>query len=85
MINKFGVGQREPHTEWWGVILGEHLILGPVRVKEEQVVEVTDAVGQGADGEVFGRVWQQVPDQPLTQQQTTMIAFNTTIQFALIT
>lgn len=33
-------------TERWGVVFGEDLILGPVRVEVEQMVQVTDAVCQ---------------------------------------
>lgn len=53
-------------TEGRGVVLGEDLVLGPVRIEEQQVVEVADAVGQRADREVFGCVGHQVPHHPLT-------------------
>lgn len=43
-------------TEWWGVIFGENLILGSVRVEEQKVIEIADAVSQRANGEVFGCV-----------------------------
>lgn len=50
-------------------MFGENLVLGSVGVEEEEVVEVADAVGQRADGEVFGRVGHQVPHHPLTWTQ----------------
>lgn len=50
-------------------MFGENLVLGSVGVEEEEVVEVADAVGQRADGEVFGRVGHQVPHHPLTWRQ----------------
>lgn len=56
-------------TERGGVMFGENLVLGSVGVEEEEVVEVADAVGQRADGEVFGRVGHQVPHHPLTWRQ----------------
>lgn len=61
-------------TERRGVVLGEHLILGPVGVQEEEVVEVADAVGQRANGEVFGCIGHEVPHHPLTcgRQQRTV-------------
>lgn len=57
-------------TERWGVIFGENLILGSVRVEEEEVIEITDAVGKRADGEVFGCVGHEVPNHPLTCRST---------------
>lgn len=54
------------HTQWRGVVLGEDLIFGPVRVEKQKMVQVADAVSQGADGEVLGCIRQQIPDQPLT-------------------
>lgn len=54
------------HTEWRGVVLGEDLAFGPVRVEKQKVVQVTDAVSQGTNGEVLGCIRQQIPDQPLT-------------------
>lgn len=53
-------------TERGGVVLGEDLVFGPVRVKEQKVVQVTDAVRQGTNGEVLGCIRQQIPDQPFT-------------------
>lgn len=50
-------------------MFGENLVLGSVGVEEEEVVEVADAVGQRADGEVLGRVGHQVPHHPLTWRQ----------------
>lgn len=38
------------------------------------MVQVTDAVGQRANREVFGCVRQQIPDQPLTYIQEPRIA-----------
>lgn len=57
-------------TEWWGVIFGEHLILGSVGVKEQKVVEITDAVSQRANGEVFGCVGHEVPDHSFAWAHT---------------
>lgn len=37
--------RRRVRTEGRGVVLGEHLVLGPVGIEEHKVVEVTDAVG----------------------------------------
>lgn len=53
-------------TEWWGIIFGENLILGSVRVEEQEVIEITDAVSQRANGEVFGCVGHEVPNHPFT-------------------
>lgn len=53
-------------TEWWGVVLGENLILGSIGVKEQKVIEIADAVGQRANGEVFGCVGHKVPNHSLT-------------------
>lgn len=53
-------------TERRGVIFGENLILGSVRVEEEEVIEIADAVSKRADGEVFGCVGHEVPHHPLT-------------------
>lgn len=47
-------------------MFGENLILGSVRVKEQKVIEVADAVSQRANGEVFGRVGHKVPNHSLT-------------------
>lgn len=51
-------------------MFGENLILGSVRVKEQKVIEVADAVRQRANGEVFGRVGHEVPNHPLTWTHT---------------
>lgn len=63
---KAACANRSVLTEWWGVILGENLILGSVRVKEQKVIEIADAVGQRANGEVFGCVGHEVPNHSLT-------------------
>ena len=47
-------------------VSGEDLIFGLGRVEEKQVVEITDAVSQGADGEVFTGEGHQIPHHPLT-------------------
>lgn len=52
--------------EGWGVIFGENLILGSVRVEEQEVIEIANAVGQRANGEVFGCVGHEVPNHSLT-------------------
>lgn len=52
-------------TENRRVVLGEDLILGPVREHIDEVIEVPEAVGQGADGEVPGGERHQVPEHPL--------------------
>lgn len=52
-------------TQWGGVVLGKDFVFGPVGIQIHQMVQVTDAVRQRADGEVLGGVRQQVPDQPL--------------------
>lgn len=57
-------------TERWGVVFGEHLILGSVRVEEQEVIEIADAVGQRANGEVFGCVGHEVPNHSLTWRHT---------------
>ena len=57
-------------TEGRGVIFGEHLVLGSVGVEEQEVVEVADAVGQRANGEVFGCVGHEVPNHSLTWRNT---------------
>lgn len=57
---------RRKLTEGWGVIFGEHLVFGSVRVKEQEVVEIADAVSQRANGEVFGCVGHEVPNHSLT-------------------
>lgn len=63
-------------TEWWGVMFGENLILGSVRVKEQKVIQVADAVSQRANGEVLGRVGHKVPNHSLTCKHTaqTLVA-----------
>lgn len=58
-------------TERRGVILGENVIFGSVGVEEQQVVEIADAVGQRANGEVFGCVGHEVPDHSLTWNNST--------------
>lgn len=57
-------------------MFGEDLVLGSVGVEEEQVVEVADAVGQRADGEVLGRVGHQVPHHPLTWRHRQLVNAN---------
>ena len=52
-------------TEGRGVVLREDLILGPIRVEVQKVVEVTYAVSERAYGEVLGGVGHKVPHQPL--------------------
>lgn len=54
------------HTERRGVVLGENLAFGLVRIQKQKVVQVADAVSQGANREVLGCIRQQIPDQPLT-------------------
>lgn len=54
------------HTEWRGVVLGEDLVFGLVRVQKQKMVQVTYAVSKGANGEVLSCVGQQIPDQPFT-------------------
>lgn len=60
-------------TEWRGVIFGENLVLGSVRVEEQEVIEIADAVGQRANGKVFGRVGHEVPNHPLTCRDTASV------------
>lgn len=48
-------------TQWRGVVFGEDLVFGPVRKEEQQMVQVADAIGQRADGEVFSCVRHKVP------------------------
>lgn len=52
-------------TENRRVVLGEDLVLGPVGEHIDEVTEVPEAVGQGADGEVPGGERHQVPEHPL--------------------
>lgn len=59
------MNRGEVHTQGRRVVFGEDLILGSVWVEEQEVVEVTDAVSQRADGEVFGCVGHEVPHHPL--------------------
>lgn len=51
--------------EWWGVIFGENLILRSVRVEEQEVIEIADAVSQRANGKVFGCIGHEVPNHSL--------------------
>lgn len=72
------------HTEWRGVVLGENLIFGTVRVEKQKVVQVTDAVSQGANGKVFGSIRQQIPDQPLTLPNNNQAVQKVSYQDSLI-
>lgn len=66
-------------TERWGVIFGENLILGSVGIQEQEVIEITDAVSQRANREVFGCVGHEVPDHSFTWRHTAP-----TPQFSII-
>lgn len=65
---------RRMLTEGWGVIFGEHLVLGSVGVKEQEVVEIADAVSQRANGEVFGCVGHEVPNHSFTCRHMASVA-----------
>lgn len=78
--------QRRGHTEGWRdsatwrgltenrrVVLGEHLVLGPVGEHIDEVTEIPEAVSQGPDGEVPGGERHQVPEHPLSCKTSVTI------------
>lgn len=56
MIFFFNSNESQSLTQGRGVIFGEHFVLGSVGVEKQEVIEITDAVSQRADGEIFGGV-----------------------------
>lgn len=54
------------HTVWRCAVTGKDFLFGLVGIEEEQMVQITDPIGQRADGEIFSGKGHQVPHHPFS-------------------
>lgn len=60
-------------TQHRSVVLGENLVLGPVRKHIDEIAQVPQAVSQGPDGEVPRGEWLQVPQVAISYEKDKLI------------
>lgn len=65
---------RAGRTEHRSVVLGEDLILRPVRKHVDEIVQVPQPVGQGPDGEIPRGEWLQVPQVAVSCEKDNLIS-----------
>lgn len=54
------------HTVWRCAVTGEDFLFGLTGIEEEKMVQITDSIGQRADGEIFSSEGHQVPHHPFS-------------------